>query len=167
MKRLILLLILSVAAISCNDQGTSPAERSFNILFRYGVMARNELNTFDDKFTKDLIIDGTITVQFVLTDNELIQIEAKLTGIDFFNYPDTFTVQITDSIADYIDPHGTYIFEVKHEGNIKKLFWADAIMTPSADPKATRLREAIAFIRSIIESRPEYKRLPPVRGGYL
>ena len=166
MKRSIFFLGLSALTISCTDQGTSPADRHFNIRFKYGVTARNELNTFENKFTKDLILDGTVTIPFVLSDNDLAAIEGKLTEIDFFTYPDTFIVQTTDTVG-YISHHSTFIFKVKSESIIKTLVWADAIVAPLGDERPSKLREAIAFIRSIIESKPEYQRLPAARGGYF
>jgi hypothetical protein len=36
--------------------------RDFNILLKYGVGAKNELNTFDSTYTKDLVAWAPITI---------------------------------------------------------------------------------------------------------
>ena len=83
---------IAIVLLSCSDVGLSPEERDFNILFKFGVTAHNELNTFENSYTKDLILDGTITVTLVLSQYELRAIEAKLLEIDFFSYPADFKV---------------------------------------------------------------------------
>lgn len=163
MKRI--LLFLALLSLSCSDSGLSPESRDFNLKLRYGIAARNELNTFQNTYTKDLILDGTITARFVLSDADLDQIKDKMIEIDFFSYPEVFTAVRTDTMVASFEPHATYDFEVKYNSSIKRLHWDDGIIT--SDQKATRLRELIRFIQSIIEAKPEYRQLPPVRGGYL
>ena len=162
MKRI--LLLLALLSLSCSDSGLSPESRDFNLKLRYGIAARNELNTFQNTYKKDLILDGTVTAPFVLSDAELEQIKHEMIEIDFFSYPETFTVVRTDTIVVFIEPHSTYDFEVKYNSSLKRLHWDDGIITN--DQRAARLRELIRFIQSIIEAKPEYRQLPPARGGY-
>ncbi len=167
-----LLITLALVSLSCGDAGypvdanlSAPQNRNFNLLFRYGVKAHNELNTFCNSYTKDLILDGTITTRMILSRPELDSIEAKLVQIDLFSYPDTFVVQRKDSLVTFFTPYQTYIFKVFHQHSLKNCYWENCIL--SDDDRATRLRSTITYIRSIIESRREYKQLPPPRGGYL
>ncbi|MGA9365225.1 MAG: hypothetical protein WBW16_12740 [Bacteroidota bacterium] len=162
MKRI--LLFLALLSLSCSDSGLSPESRDFNLKLRYGIAARNELNTFQNSYTKDLIIDGTVTAPFVLSDAEFEQIKSKMIEIDFFSYPATFTLVRTDTIVVSFEPHPTYDFEVKYNSSIKRLCWDDGIITN--DQRATRLREFIRLIQNIVEAKPEYRQLPPARGGY-
>jgi len=163
MKRI--LLFLALLSLCCSDSGISPESRDFNLRLRYGIGAKSELNTFQNTYTKDLILDGTVTAPFVLSDAELQEIKRKMIEIDFFSYPDTFTLVRTDTIVVSLEPYPTYNFEVKYNSSIKRLHWDDGIIT--SNQKATRLRELIALIRTIIEAKPEYRQLPPARGGYL
>ena len=66
--------------------------RNFDVKLRYGILARNELNTFQNTYTKDLILDGTITVPFVVSDEKLLQIRNKMDEIGFVSYPDPFVI---------------------------------------------------------------------------
>jgi hypothetical protein len=164
MKTTLLILVLAFIVLSCTDSGTSPEDRNFNVKLRYGISARNELNTFQNTYTKDLILDGTVTVPFVLSDIELQQIRNKMDEIGFVSYPDTFVAVTIDTIIQTIEPHPTYDFEVKLNFSIKHLYWDDTIINQNA--QAIKLRELISLIQTIIESKPEYTKLSPARGAY-
>ncbi len=151
--------------VSCSDINSPLPERNFNVRLRYGILARNELDTFGNTFTKDLILDGTVTVPFHLSRADLDSIAAKMEGIGFYNYPDTFVVRSQDSMRVFITPNNTYEFKVAAQKTLKTLFWDDAII--ASDPQAAKLRELIALIRKTVESKPEYGQLPPARGSYL
>jgi hypothetical protein len=155
--------VLALLVMSCSDYGTSPETRNFNLKFSYGVDARNILNTFQNTYTKDLVIDGTTTVPFVLSDSELQLIDAKMLEIGFFSYPDTFVVPGADTLG-YLTPHSTYIFEVEDNSSVKHLYWSDCIV--SQDTNALRLRGLISLIVAIVKSNPKYSQLPPAHGGY-
>jgi hypothetical protein len=161
MKWKLLAAILALVAISCSDSGTSPESRVLNLKFSYG---KNVLNTFQNTYTKDLILDGTTTVPFTLSDGEVDRIDAKMREIGFFIYPEHFVVTIGDTVG-FTTPHSTYDFQVNYKSTIKHLHWSDSVI--SDDTAAVKLRELILLIRSIIESKLEYSQLPPARGGYL
>ena len=161
-----LLPFICVLLVSACSNNTGPAEkREFDLSFRYGVLARNELNTFNNSITKDLVLDGTVTMPLVLKPSDLARVESKMQSIDFYSYPDTFMVKIVTGGAIGFSPANTYELNVFSHGRRKSLYWSDCIVT--ADSQAVKLRELIALIREIVESTPEYKQLPPARGGYI
>ncbi|MFZ5632838.1 MAG: hypothetical protein ACOY40_08315 [Bacillota bacterium] len=134
-------------------------------IFRYGVGAGNELNTFKGKYTKDMIVDPPVTVNLSLSGEELESIYKKMMEIDFFSYPDRFKASPPPGEGLHlVTPHSSYYFLVSHNSRIKELWWDDQIV--NANEKAGRLRELIEYIRGIVESKEEYKKLPPPRGGY-
>ena len=65
------IVVCAVLIGSCKESTTSPAGNSFNIKFSYGVGAKNVLNTYDNTYTKDLVVDSTITVPFYLSGSDL------------------------------------------------------------------------------------------------
>ena len=160
-----LFFLLALFLFSCSDINSAKPEMDFNVSLRYGVLARNELNTFGNTITKDLILDGTVTVPLFLSKSDLDSIKTKMDQIGFFNYPDTFTVRSGDTTRIFITPNNTYDFKVKSHSTLKTLLWDDAII--ANDTQATKLRGLITLIRGIVESKPEYQKLPPARGGYL
>jgi hypothetical protein len=164
MKYVLLLTAIALSPLACTDSGIAPQDRRFNILIRYGVNARNELNTFNDTVTKDLILDGTVTIKLILSRADFDSIESRMLSIDIFSFPDTFVALHSDTVS-FIEPHETYVLKVRRDSRWKDVFWEDSII--SSDPRRTKLREAIEFIRRLVESKPEYKQLPPARGGYM
>ncbi len=76
----------------------SPGDSTFNLIFKYGVDAKNILNTFEGTYTKDMIPDPPIATKLSLTREELDTIYKKMVDIDFFSYPDVFTKPVKDEL---------------------------------------------------------------------
>ena len=167
MKRLvisILLLFAMIFSLGCN--APPPTASSFNLIFKYGVGAKNELNTFNGTYTKDMVMDPSITVNLSLSKEELDRIYQKMVEIDFFDYPDEFKVTVFPWQSKGLrTPYSSYYFRVEYDSKTKELSWKDNILTN--DRRAEKLRELIELIRDIIESKEEYEKLPPARGGYI
>lgn len=164
-----ILAIIWIALFALKQSTIPPttSDRSnFNLIFRYGVGANNELNTFRGTYTKDMILDPSITVGLSLSQEELYRIYQKMIEIDFFNYPENFSVFIPPGEGiTMVTPYPTYYFKVEYNSKIKELSWGAEIV--NEDEKADKLRELNELIIDIIESKEEYRRLPSPRGGYL
>ncbi|MFC1919116.1 hypothetical protein ACFLWW_04025, partial [Chloroflexota bacterium] len=110
-----LIISLALAATFLWTAGCSaplPSEADFNLIFKYGVMARNELDTFQGTYTKDMVADPPITVNLSLTEEELDRIHRKMLEIDFFNYPETFTVSVAQGEkVGIVTPYSSYYFK--------------------------------------------------------
>ncbi len=151
--------------ISCSKTITEPDSQYLKIHFYYGF--GNELNTFKQTYTKDLVQDGYITVDFWLTEAEQETIRNKLYVVDFFHFPDTIIYQIgPDSIMVSINPDpGWQFLQVADENLDKIVYWRYPL--PEGNEFAPRLVELVNLIIHIIESKPEYKVLPSPRGRHL
>jgi hypothetical protein len=102
----------------------------------------------------------------VLTAEEMDSIYQKMLAIDFFNYPDKFSVHVADNETKIeVAPYPTYLFSVVHDGKTKELLWHDKYV--NSDPQADKLKKLINLIIGIIESKTEHKALPTPSGGYL
>ena len=166
MKKKFLASIVVLLLASCRDVGLAPEDRAFNIQFKYGVGGQNELNTFRNTFTKDLVLDGTVTTSMILTPGELDSVQVRLSEISFYSFPDTLIVH--SSRPGYlISPAQMFFLKVKNGIVAKSVFWYDSMPVFSDDLRASQLREVIQFIRTIVEAKGEYRQLPPARGGYL
>jgi hypothetical protein len=169
----IMLVLVLVAALlgtaGCTAPPPSsvppPSSSNFNLTFKYGIGAWNELNTSQGTYTKDMIMDPPITVNLSLSKEELDRIYQKMVEINFFGYPDKFSVSVSpgESVG-MVTPYCSYYFKVEYDAKVKELSWKDNII--NEDKKAEKLRELINLIRDIIESKEEYKQLPPPKGGY-
>lgn len=155
--------LLVIGGCSSHLSGRS----DFNLIFKFGVGAQNELNTLDQTFTKDMIVDSNITVTLSLSKEELDTIYQKMIEIDFFSYPDTFAIYVAPGETRGIQStYSSYYFKVEYDSKIKELWWEDEIVEP-IDDKAEKLRELITLIRGLIYSKEAYKKLPRPRGGYI
>jgi hypothetical protein len=113
-----------------------------------------------------MVMDPSITVELSLTEAELDRIYQKMAEIDFFDYPDEFSVPVEEGeLVTIVTPYSSYYFKVEYDSAVKELRWEDEIVNP--DEKAERLRELIQLIRDIIESKEEYKELPAPTSGYM
>lgn len=131
----------------------------------------NIIDTFDDKVTKDLIGDGTITATIKLSDQELTQIYYELRKIGVMKYPDTynpgsfsFDLKTFSFVSYMVMPYLTYDLTIRYGDESKRIFWEDKNMANSGN--ARRLRGLIEDIRKIVESKDEYKKLPAFKGSY-
>ncbi len=147
----------SEKSIIDKDVSQSKTMEDNGFIFKYGVGAKNVLNTFDGSFTKDLISNGTITVPLKLTVQELSTVCDQLKAINIMNYPDTFD-------EGYTIPHITYDLTIRIDGKTKRITWDDGGLSKSKE--AQRLKELINSTRKMVENKEEYKKLPPATGFY-
>jgi hypothetical protein len=174
MKHAILMFlgVLMLSVISC----AAPLQRSpptgsgsgagLSLVFKYGVGAKNVLDTAKGTFTRDMIVDPAKKVALRLTGEELDRVSARMDEIDFWSYPDVLQFETpADGVGRMVTPFTSYYFRAERGGTVKELRWDDQYFDQTVP--ATRLRDLIALIRGIIESKEEYKALPEPRGGYM
>ena len=160
-KSLALTMLLPVIILfySCNESTLEPDTQFVQIFLKYWF--KNELNTFNNTYQKDLVLDGTITVPFWLTTDEQNRILSKANEVNFFSLPDTLERDTTFTF----DPNPGYqTIRIKFEGNDNIVQWIEPL--DYNDPSVNKTLELYEYIISIIEAKPEYKNLPPHRGGY-
>ena len=144
----------------------------FNFKFKYGVNAKNAIDTFNNTYTKDLVLDGTTTIDFTLTDEEKKSIVDNMFELDVFNYPTEFKKYFD------VTPMSTFILELEYKGERKTLSWTSENI-PHKKINATKyvkndetkhiigLVKLSEKIKDIIHNKSEYKELPESQGGYL
>jgi hypothetical protein len=169
MKNYIILtvaLVIVVPLLGITGCGERELQISgFDLEFKYGITARNVLNTFEGTYTKDMVADPPITIDLTLSEEEKEEIYLKMEEIDFFDYPDEFSVEISPgTTVTMVTPYSSYYFRVARDSQIKELRWDDNIKNP--DEQADRLRELIMLIRDIVESKEEYRALPTPTSAY-
>lgn len=143
-----------------------PDESHFNFIFRFGILGRNKLNTFKGTYTADMVIDPFITISLPLSNEEMERVYQKMIEINFFDYPDKFSISIPPGArSGRVMSHESYYFKVEHNSKIKELSWEDEIIYK--DERAEKLRELIKLITDIIRSKEEFKKLLEPRAGYI
>jgi hypothetical protein len=162
-KNIFVFLFSCIIIISCSDSPSDPGNQDVQLFFKYNY--RDELNTFDNTYQKDLVQDGVIKVKFSLTREEHEQIVQKAEEVGFFSLPDTLNIIAEDSIVIRVDPEFSEELRIKTSNEDNKVAWRTSIFfNGDYYDKFSELR---LLIINIIEARSEYKKLPPIKGGYM
>lgn len=168
MKKIWYLIFGLFLITACSEnKSVEPKTEVQNLKIHFHYSFKNELNTFDQTFQKDLVMDGTIKVPFYLTQEEQNDILNTITGVDFYSFPDTIRNEPgPDGIIMTINPDpGRQFIRIEYQGKEKLVNWFCPL--PQDNPNGIRLLTLQQKIIEIIESKPEYQALPPARGGYL
>ncbi len=163
---ILLILILAISlAVYLSMQKPSGDSFSltddFNLVLKYGVGAKNELNTFDGTFTRDLILDPPVTTRLILTSQEKMQILQKIDEMDMFGFPDNFS----KNPDVWVTPQTDYYIKVQNGSQTKEVSWNTNSLIES-DIKNS-LDQLVSYITGLIEQKSEYKALPTPNGAYL
>jgi len=157
-------LVLAIAGFFISKQiGIPPQNRptggpsNFNLIFKYGVGAKNELNTFDQTYTRDMVLDPPVTINFKLSDNELAGIYQKINDLKLFDK----NKEKTDGNM-FRTPCDSHYLKVQIDSTQKDLSW-DNCRGEISD----KFQQFTDYIIQIIETEDEYKNLPTPKGGYL
>jgi hypothetical protein len=156
----ILAIVLTAAGFLIFKQINLPPRNQpadFNFIFKYGIGAKNELNTFNQTYAKDMIMDPPATLGFKLTDNEIAGIYKKMNDLKVFGINEASTEK---NVA--VTPCPGYYLKVQIGSLIKELSW-DGCHGKIND----KLQQFADYIIRIIEAKEEYKNLPAPKGGYL
>ncbi|WP_426348641.1 hypothetical protein ACPWSR_12905 [Alloiococcus sp. CFN-8] len=159
---LLLITTLLSGCSSLNSKNKLPPSKpvNFNFVFSYGVGAKNQLDTAKGQFTKDMVIDPSITTELKLSDKNMDAIYSELKKINILAYEENFQSKgFTEST-----PFITYNFSFTANGIEKKITWLDK--NDSITEEAVQLRELFYKIRAMIESTEEYKKLPVAKPWY-
>lgn len=157
------MLFVSISACmnNVNESDTHSDSQFVQIYFKYAF--KNELDTFDKTYQKDLIFDGEIKVYFWLTTEEQNKILQKVNEIRFFDLPEYFP---RVSNIQVMPDAGEQVLRIKYLQHDKTIIWFSFPLDED-NLELNQLKELASFIQEIIENKPEYKKLPPSNGGYL
>lgn len=160
---LLLTAILSIFVfVGCSSVSNLPEEipKDFNFIFSYGVDAKNQIDTLKVKFTKDMVMDPSVTTDLKLSDKEMESIYNEMREINILSYPDNYAPKTNTKQT----PYCTYSLKVIYNGVEKNIYWVDESASESS--KAVKLRKLFNNIQQMIINKDEYKKLPPANGGY-
>jgi hypothetical protein len=135
-------------------------EQFIQIHLQYGFV--DDLNTFTGTFTKDLVKDGSITVEFWLSKSQQECIILKVEQLSFFNLPD----KIPPLEGQIIEPNpGPDMLQISYNNLNKTIVW-DYPLDPE-DNSSKRVIELSDYIMSIVRESQIFKELPLANGARL
>ncbi|MBC9785542.1 hypothetical protein H1S01_13625 [Heliobacterium chlorum] len=166
MKKVYMIALILLVAIltGCTSPKATPENvampDNFGFILKYGYgPKKNELNTMEGTFTKDLVMIDPVSTELRLTTDEMKSIYEEMVKIDILSYPDEFS---PDSVGPR--PAQSYEFTVRFGNTTKRILWKEVSYSDSK--QAVQLKNFIRKIIDIIESKEEFKRLPQAQGGY-
>ena len=91
-----IILVITTGCSSLTDiENTAHDPQVVEVHLQYSFL--DELNTFEGTLTKDLVMDGSVTVAFWLSIAEQESILEKADQVSFFSLPDTITALASSS----------------------------------------------------------------------
>jgi hypothetical protein len=161
--KLAVALTLTVLPAGCASPvmpaATAQIPADFAFVFEYGMCGTDILDTFENTYTKDMLVEPSVEIPLALTIAEMQAIYKKMAEIDFYSYPSDFQIAApNDQIVVRVTPAMKYRFTVRNGGQFKVVQWTDDIVA-SADPEAENLRELARFIAQIVQSHVEVQKL--------
>ncbi|NHJ87541.1 MAG: hypothetical protein FK734_18920 [Asgard group archaeon] len=170
-KKILAILLITIFIVSVgtyiyyerlqSDKIITESVDDFELLFRYGVGAKNELNTFNGTYTKDMVIDPSIIIDLTLTVEEKWQIMNKTYTIDFFNLPSSFPI----NPHMWKTPQTDYYLKVQNGTETKEVSWNENSILEDSIEK--NLDQLISYLFEIIENKAAYKALQIPKAGYI
>jgi hypothetical protein len=170
----VLLSCLTAGMLAASCRSTPPTTTSgvqlpavqpadFGFVAAYGAYGRNQIDTFNGTFTKDIISQTrpNPTVELRLTPEELASLYRDLRAMRILDYPsvmDTTNTGITASTPT------SYRLDIRAGGIEKSISWGHGEF--AGTPEAKALLDWFKKLQDMIEAKPEYQRMPPLEGGY-
>lgn len=137
--------------------------RYIDILFDFGVLARNRLDTARGVFVKDMVADPPLTLDLTLTKKEREQVLSRAKEIGFFDMP---RVAIPENSVSRMSPCSSYYLEIRAGNRRHSVSWDNCARWKN-DQVMDSLREISRMIQDMIMSKEAYKRSPEPTSGYL
>lgn len=168
-KTLSISIFLLTVLVSCGAPKPTPypaeQQSNFAVRFEYGSCTTDILDTFNDTYTRDMIVEPDVTIPLSVSDSEMATIYQKMVEIGLFNYPEVFAIPTPKrGIVGIVTPATQYRITVRNGDLTKSLSWLDEIIDPKM-PEADKLRELFQLIIKIIEEQPDFKKLPERKAG--
>ena len=158
----ILLILTLLFSPEENDAMTNIAD--FNFRLNFNTYGRDQIDTYNGTFTKDLILDGTKTIDSKLPDEIKNEIYKLMTEIDIMSFPDMLTVE---GMA--VTPSCNYELTITMDGKTKTIVWNDGFY-PSMNAKLPKVNtdflRVVTMVSDYIYSTDAYKNMPKANGGY-
>jgi hypothetical protein len=163
------IIYIALAIVFCGCSCDCGRSDDFGFILKYGVGAGNIVNTFEDTYTRDMIVEKDTTIDFTFSNEEMTEIKKMMIGINIMNYPEEFTPPMSDSSDErfgrMVMPHPTYEIIVRIDGRRHEIIWHDS--NESIASRAVKLRKMILRILKIIHNKEVIKNLPEPEGAYL
>lgn len=179
---LLVLIFILISFIGCAESGNEEIKQEsavhtpaidtsdtfypedFDFCLNFNTYGRNQIDTYKGTFTKDLVLDGTMTIDFEIPEDMKRDIFKLMIENEIMSLPDELKVE---GMA--VTPACDYKLTVTMDGKTKEIIWKEGFSPALTDklPKENqKFLEIVKFISDYIYSTDEYKKMPKPNGGY-
>ena len=131
----------------------------FDFIVKFGVRKRNEINTFENTVTKDLVANGTVSASLTFTTEEMEKIYLKMKELNIADWKNT-NPQTNCRRTPPIEEE----WEIKLSGEVITQTISEQSCTETS--KENQLLALRNYIYSFVEEKEAYKNLPAAEGEY-
>jgi len=163
-QQIVWVVMMMLAAGGCNPptETETPEHNPQLVQIHLQTGFLDELNTFEGTMTKDLVMDGSITVSFWLSTPAQDSILERAEQLSFFGLPDT--IPVLDGVAIQPDPSPDML-RIRAWDRDHTVVWSYPV--DQMNTHAAAVFELSEFIMEIVRQSPVYRSLPEPRGGRL
>lgn len=158
-KKLLLIGLLTILLVfsGCTED-SNQMPNDFNFSLTYGTYGKQLIDTFNNVVVKDLIEDGTIETELILSEEEMKQIYVRMQELDIMGELDL------DRDKDcIIEPPSVSNWTIQMNNQTKTISLPTYCDYPDHARELLRLEE---FIHELVSEREEYQALPDSVGVY-
>ncbi|QHW34070.1 hypothetical protein GZH47_26940 [Paenibacillus rhizovicinus] len=147
------------AGVQLNEMPSEMPD-DFDFKVRYGYGMKDEIDTYENTVTKDLIVKGSATADLVFSDSEMRTIYAKMKAINIMQLKELNPINPGCGQIPYDQASWT----ITIAGETKTLTWSGEHCSLTASAK--KLLELQTYIAGIVRATDAYKAMPAAEGGY-
>ncbi|WP_078551929.1 hypothetical protein [Bacillus alkalicellulosilyticus] len=137
----------------------------FQFSLKYGVGALHEINTFENSYTKDLVLDGTVTTSLKFSREEMKEIYEEMKAIELLSMIQEAEYFGEDGSTRVGFPVSDYFLTVQMNGEAYKAHWSSNVY--EEDIALTLAIFVNRYLHDeVIVNRKEFQQLPEATGWY-
>ncbi len=166
---ILLVLLIVILILEVNDRNPAyDAGTEFEFELSFGCYGKNNINTFNDTITKDLVSAGVITTDYIMPDHAKKRVFKMLRDMDILSYPASLNFSTSDEHVDHL-----YLKAViGEEEQIVRwtVPWGFGFWDGEGAKMSVRhyqFKILVEYISKHVYESDEWKALPKIEGGYL
>jgi len=167
---IILAVALCMTLAGCTRPNTD--NHTFDFKIDFGIMGRNCIDTYNNTFTKDLVVAGQETIDFVIPDDKMQEFREAFVKYKIDKLPGDINAEIEIIEGEtYMEttPASSYTLTYTYNNETRTIVCHEGgpWLADSAPPDTCiRLVAFVDTISAYIFSTDAYKQMSPSEGGY-